>query len=68
MKDKIYVLLCSEKCILSCFIGGLYTESIVLEASVRGVDFLKVYMREKLYPFNRIFFCISRVSAVLRHA
>lgn len=36
----------------------------ILGASVGGLIF-KVYMQEKLYPFNRIFFCISRVSAVL---
>lgn len=28
----------------------------------------KVYMQEKLSPLKRIFFCISRVSAVLGHA
>lgn len=32
---------------------------------VLGGLIFKVYMQEKLYPFNRIFFCISRVSAVL---
>lgn len=41
----------------------------ILGAVVRGGGLIfKVYMQEKLSPLKRIFFCISRVSAVLGRA
>lgn len=40
----------------------------VLEAGGKGGLIFKVYMQEKLSPLKRIFFCISKVSAVLGRA
>lgn len=56
-----------ENVILSC--SRLFKPAQkVLEAGVGGGLIFKVYMQEKLSPLKRIFFCISRVSAVLGSA
>lgn len=57
----IDVLLCLGKCLVP---GCLSLPESSGSCCWGGLTF-KVYMQEKLSPLKRIFFCISRVSAVL---